>query len=146
MDSSKPGGQNAEADPELALNQALRLEIPRNPPRNCLTASLLVHAVSALALFFAGWRSGYEIEQRAAHEVVTPLFAPALFRPAPPVSSRPILTEEPPQVLAEAPSGAVSTVAVDLSAIRLSFPPDIRNQLPAVVAAQGGVLALLDKD
>jgi hypothetical protein len=40
----------------------------------------------------------------------------------------------------------VSPVAVDLSAIRWSFPADVGNHLPAVVAAQGGVLALLDKD
>lgn len=145
MDSSKPGCHDRYASADRALDRALRLEIPENPRGPSLATSVALHAIVTLPLFFTGLRSLHEVDRPAPAEIVTQLFAPALSRPASPVRSPNPQPEESPQIVPETPESAASDVAVDLSAIQLSFPPDIRNQLPAVVAAQGGVLALLDK-
>jgi hypothetical protein len=87
-----------------------------------------------------------QVETPVAEQILTQVFVPSPTTPAPSVRPTDPLPGPLGPVPLETPAAAVSPVTVDLSAISLSFPADVRNQLPAVVRAQGGVLALLDKD
>jgi hypothetical protein len=72
--------------------------------------------------------------------------APAPERPEPPRPAPPLLALHTfltkPVPLASPPG---TKVQVDFNRMVLSFAPDTANQLPAVVAAHGGSLALLEK-
>jgi hypothetical protein len=74
---------------------------------------------------FNGARMEYQLTRR----VQAPVLWPNLQEPAAP-RARPDFAD----------------VNVDLSTIRLSFDPDLRNELPQVVQDQRGMFALLDKE
>jgi len=141
MASSKPVCRDPNDRAVLVLNQALGLEIAGSLSRKSLAGSLLIHAALCLSVYLPAYR-GHRKEPIVIKTVLTQVFVPS---PAMPEASAEAVPGKLDTVALETPA-ADSLVAVDLSAIHLSFLADVRNQLPAVVGAQGGVLALLDKD
>jgi len=145
MVPSTPLGRDPEFGTGLGIERALQVEIDAYRPWRSIAGSLLLHATGGLLLCLAAF-------QRASH---TGSIAPAqtlvrIFVPSPSAAVNPPASPYfPPEIAAlavtETPAAA-PPVAVDLNAIRLSFRADLRNQLPGVIEAQGGVLALLDKD
>jgi hypothetical protein len=146
MVSSKPVCLEPDDIADFALVRALRLEIPEYPRWRSLALSLSIHAAFALTLDLAALPDAPQIEPRKVGEVVTQLFVPSPSMSKPPVRAPELFSERLDVATPDTSAVSVSAVAVDLSSIQLSFPADVRNQLPAVVAAQGGVLALLDKE
>jgi hypothetical protein len=145
MVSTKPVCGDPDDSPDAVLERALRLEISGHWPWKGSVWSLAMHAVFGLCLYLAVYRGVSQREPPVARQVLTQLFVPAPGD-LPAERSPAILSGNLDSVPLGTPAAAVSPVAVDLSAIGLSFPADVRNQLPAVVQAEGGVLALLDKD
>lgn len=147
MVSSKPVRRDPDGTADLVLERALRLEIPEYPSGKSLSISILIHAAFALPWCLFSFRAVHQIERPAAtSEIVTQLFIPLPSAPAPPVRAPDPSAGKLDLAALDTSASAVSSVAVDLSSILLSFPADVRNQLPSVVEAQGGVLALLDKE
>jgi hypothetical protein len=132
----------------LVLERALNWRAAPPLPWNCIASSLSLHVI-ALALSLAVLPGPFlEAPHTAdASQAAVQRFVPLAF-PAPPVTSKVVLgaagrLDSPP---IEAPDIAESKVAVNLNSIKLSFALDLRNQLPGVVEAQHGMLALLDKE
>jgi hypothetical protein len=146
MVSTKPVCGDRDDSPDAVLERALRLEFTGYWPWKGSAWGLLLHAVFGLCLYVAVYRGVGQSEPPVARQVLTQIFVPAPSDAPPPERSPSVLSGDLDSVPLGTPAAAVSQVAVDLSAIGLSFPADVRNQLPAVVQAQGGVLALLDKD
>jgi hypothetical protein len=127
----------------LVLAQALNWRAAPPLPWKSLTGSLTLHliAVTLCLSAFAGAPPTPTTRQASAQR-----FVPLVY-PAPPAKQA-VLTvggrlASPPIAL---PDTAASKVTVNLNSIRLSIGLDVGNQLPGVVAAQHGMLALLDKD
>jgi hypothetical protein len=146
MVSTKPVRGDPDDSPDAVLERALRLEIAGYWPWNSAVWSLVLHALFGFCLYLAIYRGVGQSEPPVARQVLAQIFVPAPSDAPPPERSPSVLTGNLDSVPLGTPAAAVSPVAVDLSAIGLSFPADLHNQLPAVVQAQGGVLALLDKD
>jgi hypothetical protein len=132
----------------LALERALSWRAAPPLPWNSLAGSLAIHLMAVILLLstFAG-PLGESAVSRSA-QTVPQSFVPLAF-PTPPPPERALLQtagrlDPPPAELPDAASS--SNVTVNLNAIQLSIAPDVRNQLPGVVEAQHGMLALLDKD
>jgi hypothetical protein len=130
----------------LALDRAFRLDLAGYLPWKSLNVSFLVHAAILLLLFLTARVAARQVPPSPAREALTQLFVPESAPPVPPIGPRNPSDSKPFPVPADESPAIPPSVAVDLSAVSLSFRPDVRNQLPAVVEAQGGVLALLDKD
>ena len=130
----------------LLLERALNWRAAPALPWKSIAGSLAMHAI-ALALFVSAF-AGPLVEALAPtkREASAQRFVPLVY-PAPPHSQAVLapggLLASPP---IELPDAAISKVTVNLNSIRLSIALDVRNQLPGVVAAQHGMLALLDKD
>jgi len=132
----------------LVLERALNWRAAPPLPWNCIAGSLALHVI-ALALFLATFPGPF-LEAPppvAMSQASVQPFVPLVF-PAAPVTSKVVLgaagrLDSPP---IEAPDIAESKAAVNLNSIKLSFALDVRNQLPDVVEAQHGMLALLDKE
>ena len=146
MVSTKPVCGEPDDSPDAVLERALRLEISGHWPWNSAAWSLVLHAVFGFCIYVAVYWGVSQSEPPAARQVLAQIFVPAPSDAPPPERSPSVLSGDLDSVPLGTPAAAVSPVAVDLSAIGLSFPADVRNQLPAVVRAEGGVLALLDKD
>jgi hypothetical protein len=146
MVSTQPVRRDPDDGPDAVLERALRLEIAGYWPWRSAVWAVVLHAAFGLCLYVAVYRGVSQSEHPAARQVLAQIFVPARAAPPPPERSSSTLPGNLDSVPLGTPAAAVSPVAVDLSAIGLSFPADVRNQLPAVVRAQGGVLALLDKD
>jgi hypothetical protein len=146
MVSTKPVCGDPDDTPDAVLERALRLEIAGYWPWNSAVWSLVLHAVFVFCFYLAVYWGVSQSEPPAARHVLAQIFVPAPGDAPPPERPPSVLPGNLDSVPLGTPAAAVSPVAVDLSAIRLSFPADVGNHLPAVVAAQGGVLALLDKD
>jgi hypothetical protein len=132
---------------EWVLENAFRFEVATRTRRNAVVFSLLFHTLFTLTLLFGGFvRAPAPPQSAPPKELITQLFLPQTARTVRPVPSPNLSPKKIEEAAIESPSPDISNVAVDLSAIRLSFPPDVGNQLPAVVQAQGGVLALMDKE
>ena len=144
MVSTKPVCGDPDDTPDAVLERALRLEIAGYWPWKSVVWGVVLHAVFGLCLYVAVYRGVGQSEPPVARQVLAQIFVPPPSD-SPSDRSVPSLSGKFDSVALEVPA-TVSPVAVDLSAIRLSFPADVGNHLPAVVAAQGGVLALLDKD
>jgi hypothetical protein len=121
----------------------------RKPPRwRCFTASGLVHAM-AVGAFFLPTLLMERPDRLPALKNATTIFtppAPEPSEPAPPepeVASKAAGLVQPRIQLPELP---VPDAPVNLSSIELRIADDVHGQLPDVVRAQGGMLALLDKE
>ena len=145
MVSTKPVCGEPDDRPDAVLERALRLEISGHWPWTGSVWSLAMHAVFGVCLSVAAYRGVSQSEPPVSRQVLTQLFVPTPGD-LPAERSPSVLPGNLDSVPLGTPAAAVSPVAVDLSAIGLSFPADVRNQLPTVVRAQSGVLALLDKD
>jgi hypothetical protein len=146
MVSTKSVRRDPDDRADAVLERAFRLEIAGYWPWKSLVWGVLMHAALGVPIYVAVFWGGDQKEPPAARQVVTQVFVPAPAAAAPPARPAGLLPGKLDSVPLELPAAAVSPVTVDLSAISLSFPADVGNQLPAVVEAQGGVLALLDKD
>jgi hypothetical protein len=139
--------QDVSGDPNVAENVGRSYVwnlLPEGFPRKGLTVSIVVHfALFALLLAWGGSPQNAPIPHRAVVQVIARMFLPALPSSNPAPRTFDSLSRTPNPVREKAPHDAVP---IDLSAIQLSFSDDVSNQLPDVVAAQGGVLALLDKE
>jgi hypothetical protein len=127
---------------EAALYRALTLEATGSPPWRGWGISIAGHAFFLLPLL-VGLPRGDREALLKKQESVTRIFVPLPGTPA--RLPRPPIAKLKPTRVEEAPAAA-SLVSVDLSEIGLSFSPDVRSQLPAVVEMHGGALALLDKE
>jgi hypothetical protein len=144
MVSTKPVCRDPDDGSDAVLERALRLEIAGYWPWKSAIWGLVMHAGLGLCLYLAIYGGVGQSEPPVARQVLAQIFVPT-SSDSPSEGSAPSLSGKLDSVALEIPAD-VSPVAVDLSAIRLSFPADVGNHLPAVVEAQGGVLALLDKD
>lgn len=130
----------------LALERALDWRAAPSPPWKSIAGSLVMHAL-AIAIcisVFAGPLA--EVVAPTARGVSGYPFVPLAYY-APPAPKQVVVAGGHPAASAiELPEATTTKATVNLSSIRLSIAPDVRNQLPAVVEAQHGMLALLDKD
>jgi hypothetical protein len=145
---SMPVRQNSTAEEDiLALERALNWRAAPPLPWNSLAGSLAIHLVAAILLISAFPGPLGEAQVATVPEAVVPSFVPLAF-PAPPPPKQALLQTvgrlDPPPI--ELPDSTASNVTVNLNSIKLSIAPDLRNQLPGVIEAQHGMLALLDKD
>jgi len=128
------------------LERALYGEPAETRSRKGPAASLILHG---LAIFYLlpGAAGTREIQAAKPEPQAIPIFVPAPVagEPPRPRNEAPALRAGLPPVI-QAPVEATPDVAVDLSTIQLSFADDVPNQLPDVVQAQHGRLALLDKE
>lgn len=124
--------------------------VGRKPPRwRGFTGSMLAHTL-AMSLFFVPALVVERVNQPAPEQSAAAIFAPP--PPAEPPEEQPA---PPPEIAAAAPLEQPRIALplppppeapVNLSSIQLSIADDVHGQLPSVVQAQGGMLALLDKD
>jgi hypothetical protein len=125
--------------------------VGRKPPRwSGFTGSMLAHAL-AMSLFFVPALVVDRVNHPAPEKSATTIFAPP-----PPDQPPPDQPEPQPEIAAAAapleqprialPEPPPPEAPVNLSSIQLSIADDVHGQLPNVVQAQGGMLALLDKD
>jgi hypothetical protein len=146
MVSTKPVCGDRDDSPDAVLERALRLEIAGYWPWKSAIWGVVLHAVFGLCLYVAVYRGVGQSEPPVARQVLAQIFVPAPSDAPPPERAASVLPGNLDSVPLGTPAAATSPITVDLSAIQLSFPADVGNHLPAVVQAQGGVLALLDKD
>jgi hypothetical protein len=145
MNNALPA-RRASADDEafLQLRRAVEWESTGQFCKRLLTGSL-IQAVLITPWLISLPPNVAEDSRPARHDAAVPIFAP----PAP-ASIPPQLTLAPLSlpipVKHELPSAPVPELAVDLTAMKLSFADDVGDQLPAVVRKNGGELALLDKE
>jgi hypothetical protein len=146
MDPSMPARSNAPKDLDiLVLERALNWRAAPPLPWNSMAASLAIHMTFVVICLSGTSLPSGKPPDKTESTLVAHLFIP-LVSPTTPrrevvlgVAGR--LTLPP----VEAPDAPFSTVAVNLSSIRLDFALDVGNQLPDVVAAQHGMLALVDR-
>ena len=145
MVPSQPVRGDPHDGPEAILERALRLELAGYWPWKSAVWAVLIHAALGLPLCLAMFWGGDQTSPPAARQILTQVFVPS---PGAATAGRTdaFSSGTLDSVPLEVPAAAASRVTVELSAMGLSFPADVGNHLPAVVAAQGGVLALLDKD
>lgn len=145
---SMPVRQNSTGDADsLALERALNWRAGPPLPWNSLAGSLALHLIAVMLCISTLPGPLGEAPASAVREAAVPSFVPLAF-PAPAPPERVFLGAagrlDPPAI--ELPDSTTSNVTVNLNSISLSIAPDLRNQLPGVVEAQHGMLALLDKD
>ena len=132
----------------LALERALNWKAAPPLAWNSITGSLAIHLIAlALCLSILHGPSSQAPAPAASSQAAVQSFVPLVF-PAPPVISKVVLGaagrfDSPP---IEVPDITESKVTVDLNSIKLYFAPDLGNQLPGIVEAHHGMLALLDKE
>jgi len=136
-------------DDSQALVRALSWQVPGFRPWRGLAGSALLHAL--LALPFIGAAISF-IPARASgpppKTIAMPLFTPGKGDSPPQrrrIAMPPVLSLRATAPLA-ASMPELPDMKIDLNSIRLSFAPDLRNELPQVVQDQHGMLALLDKE
>jgi len=147
MSPSSPVRQLSTAEEDiLALERALRWQATPRPPWDSLAGSLALHLAAAVILVLA---LPSVAEERAATdpEAVVQRFIPLVLPTPTPPKPAPVQSPEGRNTApVDSAGSAASNVKVNLSSIQLSFALDVRNQLPAVVESQHGMLALLDKE
>jgi hypothetical protein len=129
----------------LAFERALNWRSAPRLPWSSLAGSLIVHMV-AVAFFCMAALSGPPNEARRPETKGVPPFVPLT---CPPRARHQVTLGaagrlDPPTV--EMPDITESIATVNLNSIKLSFALDLTNQLPSVVGAQHGMLALVDKE
>jgi hypothetical protein len=145
MVPSQPVRRDPDDRGDAALQRTLLLEIGGYWPWKGALWAVAIHAVLGLPLCLAVLWTPDQASPPAARQILTQVFVPS---PSAAAAERRAAfpAGKLDSVALEIPVSDVAPVAVELSAIRLTFPADVGNYLPAVVEAQGGVLALLDKD
>jgi hypothetical protein len=148
MPSSMPVHEDpAEREEIRALERALNWRAAGYWPAGSMAESLVFHLL-AITLLAAAFQPRVGSPPAAkAHETPKQTFTPLLSAP-PPSPKQPQLTDAGRAGLLqpEVPDTTRTQTAVNLSSIDLRFTPDVRDQLPAIVEAHHGVLALLDKN
>jgi len=141
--------QHGEDDLQT-LGRAVRWRSVWVWPWRGLAASALLHTLFLLLFISAGYSLYVPAEDAdtSARATVIPLFAPRKgdFLPSAHRTTTPVLSPLSETRALPTPLPDVADVNVDLNSIRLSFAPDLRNELPQVVQDQHGMLALLDKE
>jgi len=133
---------------DLLLPTWERLYRPKPPRGRSFTVSCLAHVLVIAALYLPVL-SGGRVDRPSPRKVVTAIFAPAPAEaPEPQPESPPEMASsaerlEQPRIQLPEPA---PDAPVNLSSIQLSIADDVHGQLPDVVQAQGGMLALLDKE
>jgi len=146
---SVPNCQRGEEDSQ-AQGRALRWQLPGFWPWRGLAGSALLHALLLLPFIWAAFSLHIPAQEGdpLPKTIVMPLFAPWKGYPPPPrhrIAVLPVMSL-PSTAPLSAPLPDLPDVKIDLNSIRLSFAPDLRNELPQVVQDQHGMLALLDKE
>ena len=148
MPSSMPVHEDpADQEAIRALERALNWRAAGRWPAGSMANSLVLHMV-AIALLAAALqpRVGSQPASKA-HETSAQTFTTLVF-PGPPIPRQPHLMDPgragllQPEFSETAPTQAT----VSLSSIDLSFALDVGGQLPGIVEAHHGMLALFDED
>jgi hypothetical protein len=126
---------------------ALERELRRGPLRwRGFTGSLLAHAMLIAAFLLptlSDDRADRPSPVKGAATVFTP---PPSSEPPEPERDLTPSAKRLDQPRIELPDASFPETPVNLSSMQLSIADDVRDQLPDVVQAQGGMLALLDKE
>jgi hypothetical protein len=125
----------------------LPLEMPNKPAWRGILPSSAIHAL-VLIVFTQGSPLTKTVNEPRTNQLrhAVPLFVPAPETARQQAARVPSLnwTRHDPTVAAEAEANPVN-VSVNMNSIQLSFAKDFTNQLPGVVEAYAGALALIDK-
>ena len=132
-------------EPDSArLERALHWQAEARRPWRSIWVSIVLHAFLVLPSFLAAILGAEPPAPPERKETVTQIFVPAPGAPPQPekvpAANAPDLRKVPPE------GPAVPDVSVNLRSLQLHFAPDVRNQLPAVIRSQHGMLALLDAE
>jgi len=137
-----PGG---DAD-ILALERALNWRAAPSLPWKSIAGSLALHATAVAICISAFAAPLAETRAPMVREGSVHPFVPLTFYAQPTPKQVAVAGGRSPAPAIELPDTTTTKAMVNLNSIQLSIAPDVGNQLPAVVEAQHGMLALLDKD
>lgn len=140
-----PNRHTEEADFQ-ALARALQWEAVSPKPWRALSGSSGLHMFLIVIYFSRVPYFSGEGMHSALAATAMPVFVPAKTElSVPPRTDRNPALSSYGAAAVPAPSIISPDVAVDFSALRISFAPDLRNELPQVVRNWHGSFALLDK-